>query len=389
MRTPSEAAAALGAGVLDVCGEAVVDLCPMADGGEGTVDAMVAAAGGQSLTADVFDPLGKPIRARFALLGGTSDAPLPGQLGLVAALQRAEGGQEEAAGIAVIEMASASGLALVSPDRRDPLRASTFGTGKLIAAALDAGARRVIVGLGGSATTDCGCGCAQAMGVKFIARDGRPAIAGLGGGGLTDIIDFDVSQRDSRLGEARIQVACDVRNPLIGPQGAAAVYAPQKGATDEMVAQLEAGLSHLAALIRSRLGIDVADMPGAGAAGGLAAGLVVFADAELADGFQIVSDAVGLRKRLREADLCITGEGRLDGQSRLGKVTVSVAQIAAELGVPTVCIPGQAAVDAPCETFTSISPLVAGAVTVRAAMAQARTLLQSRAAEAVKEFVNS
>ena len=253
----SEVAAALAAGVLDACPDAVVDLCPMADGGEGTVDAMVAAAGGEVLTADVFDPLGAPIRARFALLAASADAPLPGQLGLVAALQRADG--EEPApggGVAVIEMAAASGLALVSLDRRDPLRATSFGTGQLIIAALDSGARQIIVGLGGSGTTDGGCGCAQAMGVRFTGSGGEPTICGLGGGDLIDIDDFDISTRDARLAETQIRVACDVRNPLLGPNGAAAVYAPQKGATEEVVGMLEAGLSHLAAQIHSKLGQD-------------------------------------------------------------------------------------------------------------------------------------
>ena len=383
-----EAAAALAAGVLDACPDAVVDLCPMADGGEGTVDAMVAAAGGKVLTADVFDPLGAPIRARFALLGASADVPLPGQLGLVAALQRAEGEEAPPAGaVAVIEMASASGLVLVGPDRRDPLRATTYGTGQLIIAALDSGARQIIVGLGGSGTTDGGCGCAQAMGVEFTGSGGQPAICGLGGGGLIDIADFDIATRDARLAEACLHVACDVRNPLLGPSGAAAVYAPQKGATEEMVGMLEAGLSHLAALIQSKLGMDVTLLPGAGAAGGLGAGLVAFADAELCNGFDLVGETVGLKKRLHDADMCITGEGKLDGQSLAGKVAVSVATIAGDLGVATICIPGQAAVDAPGEVFRSVRPLVAGSVTVNAAMTQTRGLLQQRAAEAVKDFM--
>lgn len=384
----AEVAAALGAGVLDAWADAVVDLCPMADGGEGTVDAMVAAAGGEVLTADVFDPLGAPIRARFALLAASADAPLPGQLGLVAALQRADG--EEPAGggaVAVIEMASASGLALVSPDRRDPLRATSYGTGQLIIAALDSGARQIIVGLGGSGTTDGGCGCAQALGVKFTGSGGEPAIHGLGGGALGDVADFDISTRDARLGETHIQVACDVRNPLLGPNGAAAVYAPQKGATEEMVDMLEEGLSHLAGLIQSKLALDVANLPRAGAAGGLGAGLVAFADAELCDGFDVVAETVGLKKRLHDADICITGEGKLDGQSLAGKVAVSVAAMAGDLGVATVCIPGQAAVDAPRELFTAVRPLVTGSVAVNEAMAQTRRLLQARATEAVKELM--
>jgi glycerate kinase len=380
-----EVAAALGEGVLEACPDAAIDLCPMADGGEGTVEAMVAATGGAFAYADVFDPLGRPIRARFGLLGRASQANLPGEVGLAAALA-GDGGNvpaPEEGLTAVIEMAAASGLRLVPPDKRNPLRATTFGTGQLVLAALDAGARQIVLGIGGSATTDGGCGAAQAMGVTFVGRDGKAVMCGMGGGAIADVADFGTSGLDPRVRLARIRVACDVTNPLTGPNGSAAVYGPQKGATAEMVAQLDANLAHLAELIRRKLGLEVESMPGAGAAGGLGAGLVAFAGAKIERGVQVVADAVGLRRRLAGADLCITGEGRLDAQSRSGKTVYGVAALAGELGVPVVCIPGQA-LDGPShEIFERVLPLVDGDVTVRQAMAQPAMLLRLRARQAM------
>lgn len=384
----SDVATAMAAGALEACPDAVIDVCPIADGGEGTVEAVIAAAGGQTLAADVFDPLGAPIRARFALVGADTDAALPGQLGLMAAMQRraGEGAALDASAVAVVEMAAASGLAMVAAGRRDPLRASSLGTGQLIAAALEAGARRIVVGLGDSATIDGGCGCAQALGVRFMLADGQEAAFGLGGGALETIEDIDISARDERLAETQILAACDVNSPLLGARGAAVVYGPQKGATAEMVQRLEAGLTHLAGLVRDRLGLDVAALAGAGAAGGLGAGLAAFADATLEDGFQLIAEVVSLPKRLASADLCLTGEGVLDSQSSAGKAAFGVARLAAEAGVPVVCIPGRATDDAPREAFVAVVPLVAGDITPAAAMAQAQSLLRRRAAEAVAAF---
>ncbi len=387
----ADAAAAIAEGVLAVCPNAIVDLCPMADGGEGTVAAMVAATGGQFLSADVFDPLGAPVRGRFAMLGKASDALLPGQVGLSAA-QTASAGDANlepgAGGAAVIEMAAASGLALVRPELRDPTRTTTFGTGQLILAALDAGATEIIIGIGGSATNDGGCGCGQAMGVTFIDHDGNPCVCGLSGGGLADIASIDVSGLDPRIKETKITVACDVKNPLTGPQGAAAIYGPQKGATEEMVQQLDAGLAHLAEIIRRDLGLDVENLPGSGAAGGLGGGLVAFAGAKLENGGAVISKALSLSRRLAGADLCITGEGKLDSQVLAGKALSAIAELAAKAGVPVVCIPGQLAGDAPLELFTQVLPLVMGEVTVRHAMTHTQQLLAQRASEAIKAFLS-
>jgi glycerate kinase len=363
-----DVAEALAAGVRAADGRAAIDLCPMADGGEGTVEAMVAATGGQVRSTAVTGPMGEVVQASFGLLG----TPAGAHAGLTA----------------VIEMAAASGLALVEPPRRNPMLATTYGTGELILAALDAGAEAVLIGIGGSATADGGCGCAQGLGVRFIDAAGRCCPPGLSGGSLVNIRHVDLSGRDARLSTARIGVACDVTNPLTGPNGAAAVYGPQKGATPEMVALLEAGLANLAEVIRRDLGLDVEHLPGAGAAGGLGAGLVAFAGGRLQRGVEIVAGAVGLARRLAGADLCITGEGRFDRQSLSGKTAVGVAHLAAAVRVPVVCIPGQAASGADCGgLFIDVRPLAAGEVTPAEAMARARELLTARAAEAVADFL--
>jgi glycerate kinase len=363
-----DVAEALAAGVRAADGSAEIDLCPMADGGEGTVGAMVSATGGQVRVAAVTGPMGEAVQASFGLLGASASAPV--------------------ALTAVIEMAAASGLALVEPLRRNPMLATTYGTGELILAALDAGAEDVLIGIGGSATVDGGCGCVQALGVRFIDAAGRCLQPGLGGGDLSAIRHVDLSGRDARLARSRVGVACDVTNPLTGPDGAAAVYGPQKGATPEMVALLEDALANLAEVIRRDLGLDVEHLAGSGAAGGLGAGLVAFAGAWLRRGVEVVAGAVGLARRLAGADLCITGEGRLDRQSLSGKTAVGVARLAAAAHVPVVCIPGQAAAGADCGgLFIDVRPLVAGEVTAAEAMARAGELLTARASEAVADFL--
>jgi len=365
-----EVARAMADGVFAARADAVVDLCPMADGGEGTVAAMVAATGGRVVEVEVAGPLGEPVRAEYGLLGRS--------------------GSTGGALTAVIEMAAASGLHLVPPDRRDPMRTTTYGTGELVRAALDAGVTGILVGIGGSATVDGGCGCAQALGVAFTDAASVPCVCGLAGGGLRDVRRIDLAVRDPRIASTRIRVACDVTNPLTGPNGAAAVYGPQKGATPEMVERLEAGLAHLANTIRDELGIDVEHLPGAGAAGGLGAGLVAFLGAELRRGVEIVADAVGLRRRLDGADLCITGEGRFDAQSLSGKTAVGVARVAGEVGTPVVCVAGQAEDGADDGgLFHVVSSLVADEVTVEDAMARPRELLVLRTRQAVEGFVAS
>jgi len=311
--TASEAANALARGVRKASPQAELVIVPMADGGEGTVAAVVEATGGMYRQVSAADPLGRPIVARWGLCGDGRTA--------------------------VIEMAAASGLELLTPGERDPMLTSTRGTGQLIGDALAASVERIIIGIGGSATVDGGTGMASQLGARFLDRDGN-AIDDCCGGRLRDIVDVDTSGIDPRLENVDIIIASDVTNPLTGPEGAARVYGPQKGADAEQTDALEAGLANLAQVVKGALGLDVNDMPGAGAAGGLGAGLVAFLGARMCNGAQTVMDAVGLRGKMQGSDLVITAEGRMDAQSAFGKTPVAVASVARELGIPAVALVG-------------------------------------------------
>ncbi|HHV56968.1 MAG TPA: glycerate kinase [Firmicutes bacterium] len=307
-----EAAEAMAAGVRRLWPQAETVLVPMADGGEGTTEALVRATGGRLQEKTVTGPLGEPVRAGFGILGD-------GETG-------------------VIEMAAAAGLYLVPEERRDPRVTTTYGVGELIRAALDAGCRRLVVGIGGSATNDGGVGMAQALGARFTDAAGREI--GRGGGSLGELAHIDLTGLDPRLKAVAVRVACDVDNPLCGPRGAAAVYGPQKGATPEMVATLDANLSHLAKVIAQDLGRSVADIPGAGAAGGLGAGLIAFLDASLMAGVEMVIQAVNLPARVAGADLVLTGEGKIDAQTAFGKTPAGVARVAKAAGLPVIAVAG-------------------------------------------------
>src|SRR5690606_515448 len=291
-----EVAAAIAAGVRKVWPDARIDCVPLADGGEGTVEALVEATGGRFVQARVTGPLGEPVEAVYGLLGDGETA--------------------------VIEMAAASGLPLVPPDRRDPARATTRGTGELIRAALDRGCRRLIIGIGGSATNDGGAGMAQALGVSFRGRHGR--VLPLGGLALRELEAIDLSGLDPRIRETEIVAACDVDNPLYGPRGASAVYGPQKGATPELVEALDQALRRYAEVLYRDLGIDVQAIPGSGAAGGLGAGLVALLGAQLKPGIELVLEALDFRRRLEGADLVIAAEGGVDRQTAFGKAPSGV-----------------------------------------------------------------
>jgi glycerate kinase len=307
-----DAALAMARGVKNASPEAEIDLVPMADGGEGTVEALVEATGGRFREAIVSGPLGDPVHARYGVLGDGKTA--------------------------VLEMAAASGLVLVDHARRDPRRASTRGTGELIRHALDHGATEIILGIGGSATNDGGAGLAQALGVRLLDADGHELPPG--GAALAGLARIDVSGIDRRLVSTTVRVACDVSNPLCGPDGASAIYGPQKGATSEMIAELDAALDHYARIIERDLGQSVAGLPGSGAAGGLGAGLVAFADGSLIAGISLIIDAVGLIARLDGADLCLTAEGAIDASSAFGKTAVGVGQAAHQQGVPCIALAG-------------------------------------------------
>ncbi|CAI8039635.1 Glycerate kinase [Geodia barretti] len=307
-----EAALAIQRGILQAAPDAETILIPVADGGDGTLAALIDTTGGSYREATVTGPLGEPLAARWGVMGDGETA--------------------------VIEMALASGLALIPDDRRDPLRATTRGTGELMLAALDDGYRRIIVGLGGSATNDGGAGMASALGARFLdSQDGQlPA----GGAALENLTNVDALALHPALSETTIVGATDVTNPLCGDTGASAIFGPQKGATPEMVSQLDRCLANLASVIRSDLGVDVLNTPGSGAAGGLGAGLIAFAGAELRSGIDMVCDVLDFDRNVRGADLVITGEGRADRSTAFDKAPVGIARRARQFGVPTVLVAG-------------------------------------------------
>ena len=318
--TSLEVASELETGLRRVWPDAEVVKVPMADGGEGTVQSLVDATGGRIVKCAVTGPLGQKVLASYGLLGdGTT---------------------------AVIEMAEASGLPLVPKPERDPLRATTFGTGELVADAIHRGVKEIIIGLGGSATNDGGAGFAQALGVRFLDKDGAPITDPLGGGRLEEVTAVDTQWINPGLANVSVSVACDVTNPLVGEKGASAVYGPQKGATPEMVQQLDRNLAHLAALIKRDLGIDIADEPGAGAGGGLGAGLLAFTNAVMKRGVEVVVEATELDKHMQGASLALTGEGRVDFQTAFGKTPSGVATVARRHGVPVIAVGGGLSDDA-------------------------------------------
>lgn len=312
-----EVAESIEKGFKRVIPEAEYIKVPMADGGEGTVQSLVDATGGTIISKTVTGPLGEPVDAFFGLLGNKTTA--------------------------VIEMAAASGLHLVPREKRNPLITTTRGTGELIAAALDYGVNHIIIGVGGSATNDGGAGMAKALGALLLDENGIEI--GEGGGSLCDLASIDLSGFDPRLATIKIEVACDVDNPLTGDKGAAAIFGPQKGATAEMVALLDLNLGHYAAIIERDLGEKIKDVPGAGAAGGLGGGLLAFLPSELKRGVEIVIEATGLSQIVEEADLVITGEGKIDGQTIFGKTPIGVARTAKRYGVPVIGIAGNVSKD--------------------------------------------
>jgi glycerate kinase len=356
--TAREAATALAAGWRRVDRDADVDQVPVADGGEGTLDTLLDALGGRRERVTVSGPLGDPVDADFGLVEGA-------------------GGPT-----AVVEMARASGLGLVSEARRDPLRASTRGTGQVIAAAAEHGPRRIIVCIGGSATNDGGAGMAQALGVRLLDERGRDLAPG--GAALRRLDRIDATGLLRGLRRVEVVVACDVDNPLTGSRGASAVYGPQKGASPEDVRLLDDALGHFAAVVFRDLGIDVREVPGAGAAGGLGAGLVAFLGARLRPGFEVVAHALGLEGRLDGADVAVTGEGRYDTQTESGKAPAGVLRLARQTGCRTVLVAGQVdgATGAPADLVYDLSALHGR----RAALDRAAELVEEAAAEAASEL---
>jgi glycerate 2-kinase len=354
-----EAAQAMAEGVRRVRPDALVELVPIADGGDGTVDALLAASGGRRVRLRVKGALGDPLEADYGLIDGGSTA--------------------------VIEMARAAGLAQVPLSSRDPRVTTTYGVGELMQHAWDSGSRRFVVGIGGSATNDGGAGMAQALGYHLLDEQGRELPPG--GAALERLNRIHVGGVHADWGQAQVDVACDVTNPLTGPDGASAVYGPQKGATPEMVAELDRALHRLAEVIARDLKVDVERVPGAGAAGGLGAGLIAFAKGRLRRGGEMVMEVVHLEDRLRGADLVLTGEGRLDRQTaRFGKGPAELARRARTAGIPVLAIGGGLAdEDELLRLFDRVASLSGDGVSEEEAMSGAARLLADATARLLRD----
>lgn len=359
-----EAAAAMEEGVREVVPGAGILLRPVSDGGEGMVDVVRSLLGAEIRRIEVCGPLpGQRVEARWAYSSVRK--------------------------LAVLEMAEAAGLSLVPARLRDPRRTTTYGVGQMIREALDCGADEVLIGIGGSATNDGGVGMALALGARFLDATGTPIPEG--GGGLSTLAGIDLTQFDPRVSRTKLVVACDVTNPLTGPEGAAAVYAPQKGASADDVEALDKGLERLADAVKKTVGIDMRNMPGSGAAGGLGGGLAAFCGATLRPGIEIVLDLAGFDEALRGADLVITGEGKLDSQLKYGKALAGVLGRATLAGVPVIGVVGS--IEGEEEFlgeggFMALATLVGRDVPVEFAVAHAAPLLRQRTGDLLREITS-
>lgn len=311
--TSKEACDAMERGIKKVIFDAECIKIPMADGGEGTLEALVEATKGKVYDVEVMSPLMEKITAHFGILGNSNTA--------------------------VIEMSSASGIMLVPREKRNPLITTTYGTGQLIKAALDKGVSHLIIGIGGSATNDGGSGMITALGAKLLDKHGKELK--VGGGELHKLHNIDISNLDPRIKDITVEVACDVKNPLIGENGASYIFAPQKGATKEMVEILESSLKNYADKIKEQFNIDISNIPGAGAAGGLGGGLLAFLNGDLKSGIELVINHTGLEEKIKNSDYVITGEGSLDKQTIFGKTPIGVSRIAKKYNVPAIAIAGK------------------------------------------------
>lgn len=345
-------AQAMERGIRGVFPNAEVRKIPIADGGEGTVEALVSATNGTLKQMEVTGPLGKRVTAHWGILGDSQTA--------------------------VIEMAAASGLPLVPAGKRNPRISTTFGTGELIRAVLDTGLRQIIIGIGGSATNDGGAGMARALGVRFMGGNGQELPDG--GAALARLKYIDLDGLDPRLKESKITVACDVDNPLCGPRGASAVFGPQKGATQEMVAELDEALAHYSVIAEKATGRAVAELAGAGAAGGLGAGLMFFTPARLKPGIDIILEAVSFAEVVKGAAFVITGEGHTDFQTAFGKAPVGVAKVAKQFDIPVFCLSGGlggGAGDVLTQGIDAVMSICDRPLTLDACMRAGTTLIES------------
>ena len=358
--TAEEAAAAIAEGVRATLPDADVEMVPMADGGSGTVRAIASAVGGETRSCRVQGPLGRPVDASWAFLPDET---------------------------AIIEMAAAAGLSLLAEDERDARLTTTHGVGELIGEALGAGARRLIIGLGGSATNDGGAGMAAALGARLL--DASSGEIPPGGVALARLDRVDVSGLDPRLAGANVIGASDVTNPLCGPEGASYIYGPQKGASPAAVRELDAALANYARVIERDLGVAVRDVPGGGAAGGLGAGILAFLGAEIRPGVDVVAEVVRLRERLDGVDLVITGEGCLDGQTLYGKTVAGVARLASAAGVPVIVVPGALGPgwEWAQRVAAAVEPVVGGQAIALPAPSAAAEVLSETVARVIRDWL--
>lgn len=359
--TAGEVSENIAKGIKKVFENAEILSIPMADGGEGTVCALVESTGGEVVRTRVKGPLMQEVDAFYGILGDGATA--------------------------VIEMAAASGLPLLREEERNPMKTTTYGTGELIRHALDKGCRRIIIGIGGSATNDGGAGMIKALGARLLDIDGKEVKAD--GGSLGKLHAIDLSGMDGRLRECRIVAACDVDNPLTGPRGASRVFGPQKGAGEEMVELLDRNLEHYAEIVLKHTGVAIKDYPGAGAAGGLGGGLLAFLGAELKRGVDIVIEAAGLEERLAGADIVITGEGRMDYQTQFGKAPYGVAQAAAKYRIPVIAVVGSVGHDAEVlygMGFSGIFSIIDRPMTLEEAVLESPGLLQKTSESIMRMF---
>lgn len=360
--TAQEAADAMERGIKKVIPDAECVKVPMADGGEGTVQSLVDATGGEIIEVEVTGPDGRRVKAMFGLLGDGDTA--------------------------VIEMASASGIHLIKKEERNPLHTTTYGTGELIKAALDKGVKRIFIGIGGSATNDGGAGMIQALGAKLLDESGKELA--FGGGTLDRLHRVDLTSLDERVKDITIEVACDVTNPLTGEKGASHIFGPQKGATPEMVKVLDCNLVHYANIIKEQLGKDIASTPGAGAAGGLGFGLMAFLGAELKRGVELVIKYTNLEEKMQGANYVFTGEGSVDSQTVFGKTPYGVSKTAEKLNIPVIAFAGRIGdgIEVLYEHgIKSIIGILPGAVAIETALKEGAENLE-RASENIARILN-
>jgi glycerate kinase len=363
--TAQEAASAIELGVRAAIPDAEIDIIPMADGGEGTLEALVSSTKGVYKEAQAVDPLGRTIKGNYGILGNGKTA--------------------------VIEMAAVSGLLLLKREERNPLHTTTYGTGELIRHALESGCNELIIGIGGSSTNDCGAGMAQALGVRFFMKDKTEITDKMCGGLLGDVAFIDTSGLHPTIQQSRITVACDVNNPLLGERGCTLIYSKQKGATPEIADQLENKMKSFIEVAEKSTGRQVRDFPGAGAAGGLGAGLMLFLGAELQPGISIVMNACNFSERMKDADLILTGEGKIDNQTAFGKAIAGIALCAKSVKIPVIAFGG--VVENADNLYeigvTEIFPISQSPISIDQAMAEAPMLLQNTVEQVMQKYKKS